>query len=196
MDRQQPESGSIESADIHISVFPHLDEFMAIDLRSPDHPQVRVVGTGDFLTPDYFRELEQQFSQMLREPGPPFMNLMALPTRLQMLLQQKGMERLAKLFGGEGTDAKKSRISLFLCIGPILTMSDDEVSMALKGFFEDRFPQAFVDECGSTFRRLLAQEKQRIAQGERDALRQAVLGDSDQFFTLWQDRPGGGFSPQ
>ncbi len=196
MEPQQPEGGSIESADIHISIFPHLDEFMAIDLRNRQEPQVRVVSTGEFLTPEYYLELEKQISEMLRAPGPPFMALMALPARVQALLQQKGVERLAKLFDGEGQERKESRISLFLCTGPILNMSDDEISSALSGFFQDRFPGPFVDECNSTFRRLLAREKEMVLQRERDELRRAVLGESDQFFTLWQDRPGTGFSPQ
>ena len=196
MEPQQPESGSIESADIHISIFPHLDEFMAIDLRNTEEPEVRVVSTGEFLTPDYYQELERKISEMLRAPGPPFLTLMALPARIQALLQQKGIERLAKLFEGKGQGQKESRVSLFLCAGPVLTMGDDDITTALNGFFQDRLPAAFVDKCGSTFRRLLDREKEMVLQRERDELRRAVLGDSDQFFTLWQDRPGPGFSPQ
>ena len=38
MQEHKAESDSVEDADIHICIFPHLDEFMVLDVRDPQRP--------------------------------------------------------------------------------------------------------------------------------------------------------------
>ncbi len=192
MDQSEPQGNSIESADLHVTIFPHLDEFMAIDVRDKARPQVRVVNAKELLTPDHYRELEQELAALIRAPGPPFLSLITLPARMQAAMQEKGAARLAKLLAGGGGG---HRISLFICAGPIVAMTDEEADTALQAFFQDSYPKSFVELCGATFRRLLRRERTFIVSQEREQLRRAVLGESDQFYTMWQ-RPGGGPSPQ
>ncbi|MSQ25306.1 MAG: hypothetical protein EXR49_03385 [Dehalococcoidia bacterium] len=188
-DREQ-ESNSILSADIHISLFPNLHQFMVIDVRDLADPKVRVVDTTELLTPEYYREIEEEFSGLLRMEGAPFLNLMLLPARLQAMLQQKGMAALAQMFGDPSAGEERNRISLFICSGAILTMKPREMAAAMDAFFGNRVLTSFVDECTKTLLRLLDAERTQLAKKERDELRRAVLGESEQFLTLWQNPPG------
>lgn len=184
------ESNSILNADIHISLFPNLHQFMVIDVRDLADPSVRVVDASDLLTPEYYREIEEEFSRLLRAEGPPFLNLMLLPARVQAMLQEKGMAALAQMFGDPSTGEERNRISLFICTGGILAMKPREVAAAMDAFFGNKVLATFVDECNKTFIRLLDAERSQISRKERDELRRAVLGESAQFLTLWQNRPG------
>ena len=199
MQEHKAESDSVEDADIHICIFPHLDEFMVLDVRDPQRPEVRVVAAGELLTPGYYREVEREFSRMLRSEEAPFFNLMVLPQRLEVFLRWKGMEGLTEMFRAGDPTAEGRRISVFLCGGPVLAMSDEELSGALNGFFEGKegkLPALLIEEYGSTFRRLLEMERGHVRKGELNELRRAIEGRSSQFYTLWQNRPGPGFSPQ
>lgn len=189
MPENEAEYSSVNDADVHICIFPHLNEFLLLDVRSKDQPRYRVVPAKELLTPDYYRELEQQFSQMLHVQDAPFANLITLPQRLEAVLRQKGLERLAELIGASVGDAP--RTSVFLCAGPILKLSREEMAQAMASFFENGPPPSFIKEYAGVFLRLLAKEKGIIQQQEADELRRAVQGQSNEFFTLWQDRPSG-----
>lgn len=185
---QDAEPNSVRSADIHICIFPNLDDFLVIDVRDLNAPKVQVIAVKELLTEEYLRGLEGAFSKLLRSNGPSFTNLMLLPARLQALLQQQGVANLLRLFG-ENESSNPPRISLFFCSGPILAMGDEELSSAMETFFDGRAPSGFVAESHAAFGRLLQEERSHIARKERDELRRAVMGKSEQFFTLWQHSP-------
>ena len=195
MDEDISGTSSVESADIHVCIFPNLEEFMVIDVRNPGDPHLRLASAADLITDGYLSELEQEFSKLLRAEGPPFVNMMLLAARVQEMVTQHGVARLIEvLSGGEATE-DEPRIALFLAAGPVLTMSDDDLSLAFDAFFSNVTPAGFAARCDATFKRLLTLEKQHLQEQHKDELRRAVRGESDQFFTLWQDNaPGGGFS--
>ena len=191
MNERESEGNSIHEADIHICIFPHLDEFIVLDVKEMANPSFKVVPASDMLTEDYYRAIEQEFSKMLRSgEGQPFMNLMALPQRLELHLRQKGMRALAHVINDGEQDAEEQRMSLFLCAGPILNMTEDDLATALETFFQGGPSQSFIHDYGSTFRRLLDQERSRIKSRQQEELRRAVQGRSNQFFTLWQKPQG------
>lgn len=189
------ETSSVESADIHVCIFPNLEEFMVIDVRKPGEPDLRLASVHDLLTEDYLGELEREFSNLLRAEGPPFVNLMLLAARVQEMVTERGVARLIEVLSGGAADGEPPRVALFLAAGPVLTMSDDDLSLAFDAFFSNVTPAGFAARCDATFKRLLTLEKQYLQEQHKDELRRAVRGESDQFFTLWQDNaPGGGFS--
>ncbi len=195
MDQQNPESNSVLSADLHVCIFPNLDEFMVIDVRDLEAPKAQVMPAAEVLTPAHYADLEAEFSRLLRSEGPPFLNLMLLSTRVQAMLQERGIAALAKAFGMDVSSPESSRMSLFLCSGSILSMHERDVTAAMEGFFEGHLPSSFVEDCNEMFKKLLADEKSKINKKEQDELRRAVVGESEQFYTLWQ-RPGSDFSNQ
>ena len=189
MEEREDEASSIHDADIHVCIFPHLDEFVVLDVRDMENPRFRVVPAKEMLTPAYYQEVRKEFSRMLQSGESPFLSLITLPERLELYLRKKGMQALTHLVQNGDPSPEEQRLSLFLCAGPILSMSDEDISASLETFFQDRLPASFVREYGDTFRRLLAQEKASIKARQQEELRRAVLGRSSQFFTLWQSRP-------
>ena len=77
----EPESDSVLSADLHVCIFPNLDEFMVIDVRDLEAPKARVMPAAEVLTATHYDDLEAEFSRLLRTEGPPFLNLMLLSAR-------------------------------------------------------------------------------------------------------------------
>ncbi len=191
MQENEPEYTSIHDADVHVCIFPHLKEFILLDFRDDDHPTFRVVSASELLTPQYYKEIEEEFTRLLHSDDVPFVSLMTLPQRMESFLRAKGLQRLNELLRNSqaSKEAETPRVSVFFCSGPMITMGDDDVTAALDSFFEDGPPEAFVKEYGDTFRRLLEMERTSIRAQEMDELRRAVRGQSNQFFTLWQNRP-------
>ena len=195
MDEDISGTSSVDSADIHVCIFPNLEEFMVIDMRDPGAPHLRLASVKELLTDEYLSELEREFSGLLRADGPPFVNMMMLAARVQEMVAERGVARLVEVLGGGEAEEDAPRIALFLAAGSVLKMSDDDLSLAFDAFFSNVTPAGFAARCDATFKRLLTVEKQHIQEQHKDELRRAVRGESDQFFTLWQDgAPGGGFS--
>src|SRR5207245_2352690 len=109
-----------------------------LDFRDDDHPLFRVVAAGELLTPGYYKEIEDEFTRLLHSDEAPFVSLMTLPQRLENFLRTKGVQRLNELLAGGAAQAaaplENPRVSIFLCSGPMITMSDDEVTSALESF--------------------------------------------------------------
>ena len=59
-------SGELSRGDVNLLLFPHLKEFLVIDLRG-DHPNVYVVHADDVFDRDFFNHLEHEFSKILKE---------------------------------------------------------------------------------------------------------------------------------
>lgn len=192
MQENEPEYTSVHDADVHVCIFPHLKEFILLDFRDDDHPTFRVVQASELLTPEYYKEIAEEFRRLLHSEDAPFVTLMTLPQRLESFLRAKGLQRLNELLQHNPAvkEEENPRVSVFFCSGPMLTMGDEDVTAALNAFFEDGPPETFVKEYAITFRRLLELERASIRSQEMDELRRAVRGQSNQFFTLWQQRPG------
>lgn len=176
------------TANIHVTIFPNLDRFLLIDVRDTDKPLVRVVHTDELLTPEYYAEIERRFTELLRATDEaPFQKLILLPARVQAMLQEHGMSALASLCSGKDPAVQGGQLSVFLCTGSILNMARPELEAAMDSFLQGAYSAEFVARCKETFVGLLEEERGRIADQERDELRRAVIGQDEQFLTLWQD---------
>lgn len=192
MEQYVNDENSVSSADIHVCIFPNLEDFMIIDVRDVEVPHLRLASAKELLSENYLAELEKEFGDLLRAEGPPFVNMMLLAARVQALITQRGMSRLLEMLSADALAGEPPRISLFVATGPILKMSDDDLSLAFDTFFHNVVSGEFAARCDATFKRLLKMEKNCIQEQHKDELRRAVRGESDQFFTLWQDSPPGG----
>ncbi len=185
------QSGSvIESADVHVCAFPNIDTLLVLDLRDERTPTMRIVKAAELLTPDYYTEVEAAFSKLLRAGGAGFLKVMALPMALQVVLQEKGIAAIQRLFPGPGKHGDV-RISIIIAESSLLAMSDDDLHLANEAFFDGKYADSFVAECGKTFAKLVAEERGVAAEKERLELLNIVTGDSDQFFTMWDRKASG-----
>lgn len=190
MNEGEQQSNSVHDADIHVCIFPHLNEFIVLDTRDMKDPSFRIVPSSEMLTPAYYAEIEKEFSKLLQAaPNEPFINLMTLPQRLEIHLRQNGMRALTRLVQGSDT-YEEQRMSLFLCTGPILTMHKSDVNSLIEAFFRNAVSETFIRDYASAFHRMIMDEKGHIKARQEEELRRAVQGHSNQFFTLWQNPKG------
>jgi len=185
------QSGSIiESADVHVCAFPNIDCLLVVDVRNEANPTMRVVRADEIMTPEYYREVEEAFSKILHAQGNGFLKAMALPMALQVVLQDKGMAAIQRLFPGPGKHGDV-RISVIIAESALLSMSEEDLLLANEAFFDGKYADDFVAACGKTFAQLAAKERSAVAEKERQELRNIVTGDSNQFFTMWERKSGG-----
>jgi hypothetical protein len=185
------QSGSIiESADVHVCAFPNIDRLLVVDVRDERSPAMRVVKAEELMTPDYYKEVEEAFSKILRAGGNGFLKVMALPMALQVVLQEKGMAAIQRLFPGPGKHGD-IRISVIIAESALLTMSEEDLLLANEAFFDGKYADDFVASCGKAFAHLVAKERAAMAEKEKQELRDIVTGGSDQFYTVWERKPGG-----
>ena len=80
-----------ERPDIQLCIFPHLKEFLIIDMREGD-PSVRLLSTAEVFTGDFFSTVEDQFSRAIREETEfPFAQLINLPLKLEESVRETAM---------------------------------------------------------------------------------------------------------
>jgi hypothetical protein len=92
------------SPDIQLCIFPHLKEFLVIDLRERPS-RVSLFHTEDVFVEEYFKIVEADFAEVLREDTDfPFSHLIDLPLRLEEIMRDTAMTVILGKLGVEVTD--------------------------------------------------------------------------------------------
>lgn len=180
-----------EKADIHLFIFPYLEKFLIIDLRSDSThiPTVKLLSMREVFDEDFYKQVEGEFSQLLRKREGVFLNLMSLPLRLQTLLQEKGIQAVLERIGRGEKLSPSSSISVFICAGQVLSTADAQLAKAVKEIFGPEAQEPLVDSCIKSLQELFREERGRAKEMERQELRDTIEGRSDSYLTLWQDEP-------
>ena len=96
-----------ERPDLQIYIFPHLQEFLTIDLRE-DSPQVLLLNTYQVFGEDFFKTVEKEFSLMIREENEfPFAHLINLPLRLEEIIRGIAMNYILERLGIDPEDEEQ-----------------------------------------------------------------------------------------
>ena len=177
-----------EGTEISLWIFPHLKEFLAIDLRG-DAPAITLMNTADVFSDRFFGRLEEGFGQILREgTDHPFAHLIDLPLRVEELVREMGMLTiLSKLSGKVGED-EFPKVAVFIISGAALAMSSQQVSLAFRSMLGDEADPAMISGYAELLERLLGEEYKAVKSIDQQELREALEDQSPNFFTLWERR--------
>ncbi len=179
---------SPESTDINLWIFPHLKEFLTIDLRW-DTPTATVLNTADVFSEAFFTQIERDFGQMLREIADyPFAHLLDLPLRVEELVRETGMQSILERLGRRGKGDEYPTVAVFIVSGAALTMDAQQIDSAFRSILGDGADPALVLECSKLLERLIAEEHKVVKRIGRQELREALEEQSPNFFTLWERR--------
>ena len=180
---------SEEHADVSICIFPHLQDFIVIDIRDelPGRPQVRLLKTNAVLKEEFYTEVESSFSQLLREQEQPFANLLALPDHLEALVRESALKAILEMINADVPDAELPQIAILLFTGPALYMNSTQLTDAIQRLFERELDSSIITECVEMVEKLLAQEKKIFQTQEEERLREMIKGQSSEYFTLWEN---------
>jgi len=175
-----------ERPDVTLCLFPHLKEFLVVDARG-DELRILLLKTEDVLTEGFFSEVERSFSKIVRlQAGHPLTNLTAMPERVDEILRAHVIrEILSRIGGEEWGEGKHPRIAVLTVTGPALHMEREQLAQFFQTIIARDTAPAFAEEWVELMLRLVEEEREALRKLERQELRQALEGQSERFFTLW-----------
>ncbi len=180
---------SPEHTDISLCIFPHLQEFLAVDLRW-GAPRLELLNTFETFGGPFFQQIEQGFSKTLREPNAHlFAHLLDLPLRVEELVREAGMISIMDTLGHTEKESDEfPTVAVFIISGAALSMDSQQVALAFKHLLGEGAEPAFVQECSDKLHGLMAQEREVVKRIDQQELREALEDQSPNFFTIWERR--------
>jgi hypothetical protein len=178
-----------ENPDLQLYIFPHLREFLTIDLRE-GRPQVLLLNTADVFDEEFFRSVEAEFSQTVREENQfPFAHLINLPLRLEEIIRGVAMTSILERLGIDPDDEEQvPSIVVFVISGGALTMHSEKLIESLRNFLRSFSEEPAVAQWADVLSRLVSEENAAIQTINQQELIEALRGDSPDYFTLWENR--------
>jgi hypothetical protein len=184
----EPRLPNGERPDIQICIFPHLREFLVIDLRQK-FPQVQLLSTREVFREDFFANAEAEFSHALRcESDFSFAHLMNLPLRVEETVKDVAMTAILQRLGINPDGDTLPSVVVFVLSGGALTMHSEQVIQGLKRLLGEYPSGPTSQEWEGWLSRLAAEENAALEQLNQQELAEAVRGDSPDFFSLWENR--------
>ena len=178
-----------ERPEIQIYIFPHLHEFLTIDLRDGS-PQVVLLNTDEVFGEDFFRTVEQEFSLTVREENEfPFAHLINLPLRLDEIIRGVAMNCILERLHIEADDEERiPSIVVFVISGGALAMHSDKLIQSLNEFLGTLSLEPSVAHWEGVIARLVKQENEALQEINQHELTEAMTSDSPDYLTLWENR--------
>jgi len=178
-----------ERPDIQLYIFPHLQEFITVDLRETV-PQVSLLNTGDLFNEEFFRCLESEFSQAIREGTDfPFSHLMNLPMRLEESIRGMAMNFILERLGMDPEDEEElPSVLVFVISGGALSLHSEKLVKSLQEFLGNHADATALSEWSAVITRLVEEECVVLKKLSQQDLAEAVPGDTPDYFTLWENR--------
>ena len=177
-----------EQPDIQLCIFPHLKEFLVIDLRE-EPASVSLLNSTEVFTNEFFNAVEEEFSESIRaETEFPFAHLINLPMRLEESIREAAMTFILNRLG-VGTNAESMpTVIVFIVSGGALAAQSDLVLNGLKQLLRSHCGEPAVTRWESALSRLINDENAILQKLNRNELAEALTGDSPDYFTLWENR--------
>jgi hypothetical protein len=178
-----------ERSDIQLCIFPHLREFLVIDLR-PETPRVLLLNTADVFNSEFYRSVEAEFSEALREETEfPFAHLINLPLRLEEAVRETAMSYILDHLGiNTDGDEQIPTVVVFIVSGGALAVHSERVIDGLRELLRTRQAGPAPSAWDEVLSRLVSEENNFLQKLNRVELTEALSGDSPDYFTLWENR--------
>ncbi len=178
-----------QRTDIQICIFPHLKEFLTIDLRQ-DGVQVTLLNTDDVFSDRFFMSVEEEISISVKDQGDfPFTHLINLPMRLEEAVRETAMTYILEHLGVQLDDEEEfPTVVVYIISGGALQMHSDRVLEGLRSLLKDRAGNSVAEDWEEVLNRLISEENRILKELNRQDLTEAVQSDSPDYFTLWENR--------
>ena len=175
-------------ADITLAIFPHLREFIAVDLRATP-ARVRLMSTDDVFNDEYFREVESEFAIALREGGEhPFAHMMSLPPLVDDILRGVAMNVILDRLGVDFHDEDQlPEVVVFVISGPMLAAPVDSLVEGFTEYLSGRAEPGDIARWGDTLRDLVVREYEAVPV-TAETLGESLTGDALDPYIIWQNR--------
>ena len=177
-----------EHPDIQLCIFPHLKEFLVIDLRESS-AEVLLLDASEVFTDDFFKAVEEEFSEAVRADTEfPFAHLINLPLRLEEAVRETAMTFVLDQLGVNLHSEAIPNVIVFIVSGGALGAQSELVLEGLKQLLRANCGETAAEEWELVLSRLISEENAVLQKLNRQGLTEALRGDSPDYFTLWENR--------
>ena len=179
-----------QRTDIQICIFPHLKEFFTVDLREGG-VQVTLMNTDDIFSDRFYGSVEEEISISVKDQGDyPFAHLINLPMVLEEAVRETAMTYILDRLGVhlDDDDEEFPTVVVYIISGGALQMHSDKVLDGLRNLLKDRAGNSVAGDWEETLNRLIEEESNLLQKLSHQDLNEAVLSDSPDYFTLWENR--------
>lgn len=178
-----------EHPDIMLYIFPHLKEFLVVDLRG-DCSEVLLMNSEEVFDGEFFRGLEEEFSRTLRECNVfPFAHIMNLPLRMEEVVRNVAMSSILERLGVDTFDDENlPAVVVFIISGGALAMHSDKLVNSLHDLLDTHPGGSDIAQWEKVISRLVREENQVLQDLSYQELNEALRDDSPDYFTLWENR--------
>ena len=178
-----------ERPDIMLYIFPHLREFLVVDLRD-DNSEVVLMNVDEVFDGEFFRGLEDEFSKTLREGNLyPFAHIINLPLRLEEIVRNVAMSSILERLGVDTFDDEElPTVVVFIISGGALSMHSEKLVSGLRELLSDHPGGSNTSQWEGVISRLVLEENQVLKDLSYQELTEALRDDSPDYFTLWENR--------
>ena len=175
-------------SDLNICLFPHLSEVLVIDLRTstPDAHRIVKLSSRDILTEEFYRTVQEEFSGMLKSSGDTLGGLSVIPQLVDGILREQGLKSILRHLSAQSSEETMPEISVFVCVGPALSLTASDISCSLEHLFSDKPNPDTIMSCAQMLEQLITLEKDAVRKESSNQRNQAVRGEMDNYYTLWQ----------
>ena len=178
-----------ERPDLQFCIFPHLREFLVIDQREYP-PRVVLLNAADVFVEEFFRAVEAQFSESVREETDfPFAHLINLPLRVETAIRETAMSFILDRLGiGPEAEEDIPTVVVFIVSGGALEAHSERVLDGLRTLVRSHCGETAVTQWEKVLSRLVTEEASILQKQHLTQLTEALRGDSPDYFTLWEHR--------
>ncbi len=177
---------------IQLCIFPHLKEFLAIDLRG-EKPDVRILDARDVFVEEFFLNIESDFSQAIRQDGEfPFADLMNLPLRVEEIIRENVMAFILDAFEIHPDDLDEENdapnVMVFIVGGGAFSAQSENLRVSLHKVLSAHWSEQAVTEWEHVLSSLIDQENDIVRKNSRRELSETLAGDAPDYYSLWETR--------
>ena len=168
-----------ENPDIMLYIFPHLHEFLAIDLRD-GQADVTLLKANDVFDRDFLIRLETEFSMALREGTDyPFAHIINLPLRLEDIVRTVATATIIEALGVDTLNEEELPM-VMVCIvgGGALAMHSEKLVNVLRDYIGERQGAPMLQYWEGVISRLVREENQVLQDINSQELNEALRDDS------------------
>lgn len=180
-----------ERPDLLLYIFPHLPEFLAVDLRDDLFPKVVRLHTDEVFQERFFNFLEREFAGAIRDSGGfPFAHLINLPLRLEEIIRGVAMSSIMERLEvpPPESDDDWPTVVVFIISGGALAMHSERLLHSLRELLRAEPGDPYLAEWEGVLSRLVAEENAELEKLSQQELTEAMRDDSPDYFTLWENR--------
>tara|TARA_Y100000588_G_scaffold104853_1_gene114378 strand:- start:3340 stop:3912 length:573 start_codon:yes stop_codon:yes gene_type:complete len=181
-----------QNADITLCIFPHLREFIAVDARetSTNGPTVLTLSISNILGEDFYYTIERDFSKLIRRKDMGFLELMAIPQKIEALVRSNSLQRIIAELGIDKTDDSHNAndmVGVLFFAGSLLEFENSQLEEATRELFGKKLPVEILEQLNDQLKKLMGQERLALQRATRQDLSGLISGTSGAYVTLWEN---------